>query len=351
MIYYRRRRNWTGIAILLLLVVAVASPLVLRTLVQPAENKGTPPDAGPAARVAAQAAPTPGVRLPVLVTPTPALPTSTPTPTSSPTITPTPTPSGPIRTGNEAVPQLGSQAVILMDGDSSAILYQHNARERREPASVTKIMTAIIAIERGNLKDRVKANYDPAPLNAQESSMMWINPGETVTLEDLLYGLMLPSGNDAALLIANHIAGSEEAFVKLMNQKAQDLGLRDTHFANPHGLHAEGHYTTAYDLALLCRYAMRNPTFREIVATNAWDVRADDRTWTVFNLNKMIRMYPDADGIKIGYNDQAGRTIAASVNHNGHRVYAVLLGSWDLWADTPALYDWAFRNWTWTIEE
>jgi len=340
----RRRRNWTGPVIIVLIAIAVLSPLALRALGQSgiptAENAPAQPN-----QIALAAAPTRGtVLFPPTATPT-AL--STATPTHTPTVTPTPTPLGPTKTGDAAVPSLGSQAVVMMDADSGAILYQYNPHTRREPASVTKIMTAIIAIERGNLKQRIKADYDPTPLTEQDSSMMWINPGETVTLEDLLYGLLLPSGNDAAVLIAKDIAGSEEAFVALMNQKAQELGMHDTHYINPHGLHANGHYTTAYDLAILARYAMRNPTFREIVKAKSWDVHADDRTWTVYNLNKLLFEYPDADGIKIGYNDQAGKTIVGSVDHGGHDVFVVLLGSWDLWADSEALYDWAFANYTW----
>jgi len=347
---FRRRRSaqrWIVPLLAIVIGAAMLLALVRRGSIPPGNATGNEGGDNTPAHSVAQQGVTPSIRLPLLSTPTPEPPKSTPTVTPTSTITPTPTPSGPLRTGDEPVPQLGSQAVVLMDADSGAILYQYNAHDRREPASVTKIMTAIIAIERGDVHAVVKADYDPTPLTDQDSSMMWIDPGETVTLEDLLYGLMLPSGNDAAVLIAKHIAGSERAFVNLMNQKAQGLGMRDTHFENPHGLHAENHYTSAYDLAVLARYAMRNPTFRQIVAAGAWDVHADDRTWTVYNLNRLIRIYPDADGIKIGYNDQAGKTIVASVDHNGHHVYAVLLGSWNLWADTPALYDWAFRNYSW----
>jgi serine-type D-Ala-D-Ala carboxypeptidase (penicillin-binding protein 5/6) len=238
-----------------------------------------------------------------------------------------------------------------MDATSGQVIYEIDSHARRSPASVTKIMTANIAIERGKLNDWVTVNYDPEPLNAEQSSMMWVNPGERIRLEDLVYGLMLPSGNDAAEAIANYIAGSDEAFVKLMNDKAQELGMKDTHYANPHGLDQEGHYTSAYDLALLARYAMQNPNFRQFAAAKIWTVRSLDRTWDVYNLNKLLFIYPDADGIKIGYTDSAGKTIVASVNHEGHRVIAVLLGSWNLWADTPALYDWAFANYTWPVSD
>lgn len=249
------------------------------------------------------------------------------------------------------MPQLGSQAIVLMDATSGEVIYELNSHARRAPASVTKIMTALIAIERGNLNDWVTVEYDPEPLVNEQSSMMWVNPGERVRLEDLVYGLMLPSGNDAAEAIANYIAGSEDGFVKLMNEKAQELGMSDTHYANPHGLDQEDHYTSAYDLAVLARYAMRNAAFREIASAKIWTVHGIERTWDVYNLNKLLFIYPDADGIKIGYTDNAGKTIVASVNHQGHRVYAVLMGSWNLWADTPALYDWAFGNYTWPVSE
>jgi D-alanyl-D-alanine carboxypeptidase len=176
---------------------------------------------------------------------------------------------------------------------------------------------------------------------------MGIKPGETYTLEDLLYGLMLPSGNDAALAIANDIGGSMAGFVSMMNAQASDLGLVDSHFINPHGLDAPGHYSSAFDLAIAARYGMTNyGEFRKLAAARSWAVQGT-RTFTVYNLNRFLRSYTGADGVKIGYTDNAGKTIVASASRNGHRVYVVLLHCHDIVADSTPLFDWVFGNFTW----
>jgi D-alanyl-D-alanine carboxypeptidase len=145
---------------------------------------------------------------------------------------------------------------VVIDEDSGQVLYERGSSQRTAPASITKIMTALVAIERGKPEDRFKVEFDSTEL--VDSTLMGIHPGDEVTLEDLLYGLMLPSGNDAALAIANHIAGSKQAFVQMMIDKARDLGLQNTHFQNPHGLDEAGHYTSAYDITMTARYAMQH---------------------------------------------------------------------------------------------
>ncbi len=171
-------------------------------------------------------------------------------------------------------------AAVLMDSVTGKVLYEKNAYTQMGMASTTKIMTAILAIEKGNLQDVVTVSSNAAGL---EGTSMYLALGEKVKLEDLLYGLMLPSGNDAAVAIAEHISGSVEAFAEQMNEKAKEIGANQTHFTNPHGLYDPQHYTTAYDLALISRYAMQNPVFEEIVATGTKAV-----TWEGHDEKKVV---------------------------------------------------------------
>lgn len=240
--------------------------------------------------------------------------------------------------------QVSAQAAVLLDAESGRVLYEKNGHEPLRIASITKIMTAIVAIELGNLDDVVTVSPNASGV---EGSSIYLLPGEKIRLEDLLYGLMLRSGNDAAVAIAEHIGGSVEGFVFLMNQKARELGMDHTVFSNPHGLDThEEHYSTAYDMALLGAYAMKNETFVEIVATkrktvpmpgNAWD-----RVW--YNKNRLLTMYPYADGIKTGYTKRAGRTLVSSSNKDGHRLIAVTLNAPNDWQDHIALYEYGYSR-------
>lgn len=241
-------------------------------------------------------------------------------------------------------PLVNAGQIVLVDEGSGEVLYGFNEHERTPIASITKIATAIVALERGKLADIVEIEYDPTEL--YDSTAMGCNPGEWYTLEDLLYGLMLPSGNDAALAIANHIAGSEQAFVRMMNDKARELGLQDTHFSNPHGLDEPDHYSSAYDMAALARYAMKNQTFRQLAKARIWDVRGS-KSFRIFNLNRLLWEYEEADGVKIGFTETAGRTTVASATHAGHRVYVVLMHAGDIVDDVVPLFDYAFDNYRW----
>lgn len=177
--------------------------------------------------------------------------------------------------------------------------------------------------------------------------MMGIKPGETYTLEDLLYGLLLPSGGDAADAIANAIGGNQAHFVAMMNAEAAGLGLHDSHFVNPHGLTAPDHYSSAYDMAMAARYGMQTyPAFRTIVDTRTWTVHGT-RSFQIYNLNKFLWSYPGADGVKIGYTGHAGRTIVASATRNGHQVFVSLMNCGDFVGDTTPLFNWVFQNFTW----
>ncbi len=237
------------------------------------------------------------------------------------------------------LPNLSAAAALLADSDTGQALLALNPDEPRAMASTTKIMTALLALERSNLADRVVVS--PSALIGEAS--MGLQAGEVLTVEDLLWGLLLNSGNDAAMALAEHIGGSEAGFVALMNQRAAELGLRNTHFANPHGLDAPDHYSSAHDLWRLAEAAMAHAKFREIVATQAATV-AGHPLWTQ---NQLLGAYPDADGIKTGTTDRAGQALVASVTRGGHRVIATILGSQDRYADARALFDAYFDRFGW----
>ena len=241
-------------------------------------------------------------------------------------------------------PAITAQAAVVLDGTTGRVLYDMGAHQRRAPASTTKIMTALLAIEHGGLDDTVVSDVDATTMIG--SSVMGLRPGVPITVRDLLYGLMLPSGNDAAVVLAEHDGGSVAAFVDEMNRKAQELGLQDTHFANPHGLDSPDHYSSAYDLARLARVAMANPTFAQIVGTQWWHL-APPSDYDLHNGNSMLQTYPGADGVKIGWTEAAGWTLVASATRDGHRLFAVVLNSTDRDADASALLDWAFGSYRW----
>lgn len=289
----------------------------------------------PAAPLAAVATATP---LPP--SPTPVPPTATPLPP-----TPTPTPAAPKKTGSALAPAVTAASIAVVDGASGAVIYSKAPHEQLAPASLTKIFTALVALRSGTLSDLITVKYDPAEL--PDSTMMGAKPGEQYTLENLLYGLLLPSGGDAAIAIANAIGGTESQFIDMMNAEAARLGLTDSHFVNPHGLDAAHHYSSAYDMAMGGRYGMLTyPAFRTIVGTKAWDVHGT-RSFEIYNLNPVLGNYAGADGVKIGYTDDAGRTIVASATHNNHLVLVSLMRCGTYLGDTAPLFKWVFDNFTW----
>lgn len=237
-------------------------------------------------------------------------------------------------------PDLSAAAALLADETTGQVLLEKNAHERRAVASTTKIMTALVTLERARLDEEVVVSPAAAYTGG---NVVGLVPGERLTVWSLLHGLLLNSGNDAATALAEHVAGSVAAFAELMNAKAQALGMADTHFVNPHGLDAEGHYSTAYDLWLLTREAMRNPTFREIVAKATWT----EGTRTYVNLNPLLLRYPGADGVKTGTSDWAGECLVASATRRGHRLVAVVLHSQDRYGDAAALLDYGFAAYDW----
>ena len=232
----------------------------------------------------------------------------------------------------EAV-QLSAASAILMDADSGEVLYEKDAARRMRIASTTKIMTALVVLEHARLTDTITVTGD----HMVEGSSMYLKPGEVVTVEELLYGLMLCSGNDAALA---DCCGGLETFVAAMNDKAAALGMTDTSFANPNGLDDENHYSTARDMAVLAAYAAQDPTFRRICSTRTATVGG--RTMT--NHNKLLSQVEGCIGMKTGYTRAAGRTLVSCAEREGRRLVAVTLCDGNDWADHKALYEMGFAE-------
>jgi len=236
---------------------------------------------------------------------------------------------------------VNAKAFVLMDPISGRFLLEKNSEEKRAMASTTKIMTAIIALEKGGLKSQIKVSPKAASIGG---SSFYLKSGEALSLESMLYGLLLPSGNDAAVAIAEHIGGTEEKFVKMMNQKALKLGALNTHFTNPHGLDDPEHYTTAKDLALIAKYAWNNNKFREIVQTKTKEIKDGDYTRQIFSTNRLLWQFHGADGIKTGYTGNAGKCLVATAYKNGFRLISVVLGSHNHFEDSQKLLNYGFNN-------
>jgi len=236
-----------------------------------------------------------------------------------------------------------AKASALIDVASGRLLFSDNGDERLRIASLTKIMTAIVAIEHGNLKDTVKTGLRAA---GKEGSSIYLQAGEEMSLINMLFGLMLRSGNDAATAIAEHVGGSEEGFVHLMNEKAAFIGLTNTQFKNPHGLDEEGHYSSANDLAKLTAYALKNKVFAEIVSTRVKKVPNPHEKWDYSwpNKNKMLAKYEGADGVKTGYTKKALRCLVSSATRKGQQLAAVTINDSDDWRDHMSMLDWGFAN-------
>lgn len=235
-------------------------------------------------------------------------------------------------------PGVSASSAILMDAQSGRILYEKDAYTRRSIASTTKLLTALVAVESTpDLSRVVTITAD----HWAEGTSMYLKPGEEVTLEDLLYGLLLQSGNDAALAIATGCAGDVETFVEWMNQWAADLGMENSHFANPNGLDDEDHYSTAYDMALLARAVLENKTLSGIVATRS----ATKAGRSLSNHNKLLWQYEGCNGMKTGYTTEAGRTLVSSATRNGQTLICVTLNAPNDWADHRALLDYGFEEW------
>jgi D-alanyl-D-alanine carboxypeptidase (penicillin-binding protein 5/6) len=236
-----------------------------------------------------------------------------------------------------------ASAAILMDYTTGEILYQKNAYERRAPASTTKIITAIVAIEHGNPNQEIIASIKASKA---DGSSIWLAAGECHSLKDLLYGILLSSGNDAAVAVAESLAGSERKFAFWMTAKAKELGAKDSNFVNSNGLPEKEHYTTAYDLALITRYSLHNSLFDEIVKTKKKIIDWPGHKWdrVMYNHNKLLWRYEYADGVKTGYTREAGHCLVSSATKDNHRLIAVVLNSKDVYMDSKQLFDYGFNH-------
>lgn len=260
-----------------------------------------------------------------------------------------------------------SPACLLMEASTGKVIYEKNAHTRMYPASTTKIMTAILVLENGNLADTVTVSENAVLSIPNGYSTAQLQIGEQLTVEQLLYALMLPSANDAAVALAEYIAGSVDSFAAMMNTKAVEIGCTDTHFVNPNGVHDENHYSTAYDLALMGQYAMQNTTFRSIVSTTQFSLPITNKYPTadrIYHNNNLLLSssllsnghsyyYPYCTGIKTGYTDSAKSCIVASAKKDNMELIAVVLGGETLenglsgrFLDCQTLFDYGFNNYS-----
>lgn len=229
-----------------------------------------------------------------------------------------------------------ASSAILMEAASGRVLYEQNADEPRLIASITKLMTALVALDSGRgLEETVTIQEEDT---RTEGSALYLKPGEQLTLETLLYGLLLHSGNDAALAVARFCGGSVERFVEKMNAKANALGMTNSHFANPSGLNDEEHYSSARDMALLARACLNQEMLARIVSTRT--ITLEGRTFT--NHNKLLWRYDGCVGLKTGYTERAGRTLVSAAERDGMTLVAVTLNDPKDWSDHAALFDYGF---------
>ena len=241
--------------------------------------------------------------------------------------------------------KISAGQAILINGNTGDILYEKSAEEKAYPASTTKIMTALIVLETLDEYDSPINQMVTVPATAEgvEGSSIYLKRNERISIEDLLYGLMLVSGNDAAVALAEIVGGSQEKFVEMMNDKAEELGCHNTHFANPNGLFDENHYTTAKDMSVIAKAAMANPKFRDIVGAQSWDATSRQNDYVHFaNKNKTVHQYEGGNGVKIGYTKTSGRTLVASAERGGESMICVVMSAPDWFNDAYKLMDYGF---------
>jgi len=240
-------------------------------------------------------------------------------------------------------PNSKAKSAIVIEAATGKVLYSKNAEELRYPASTTKMMSLIVALEDGNLDDIITVSSNAA---STEGSSLALTPGENIKMIDLLYGIMLISGNDATVALAEHISGSVEKFSQRMTEKAHSIGADDTHFTNSSGLPDPNHYTTAHDLARIAAYGYKNPLFTEIISTKhkiiPWAGKEYNRE--LFNENRMLWLYEGGNGVKTGYTDAAGRCLVSGAKRSDMQLVAVVLDSDTMWDDSIALLDYGFTQ-------
>ena len=240
-------------------------------------------------------------------------------------------------------PNISAKSAIVIEASTGMILYEKSAETIRYPASTTKIMTLITALEHGNIDDVLSVSANAANT---EGSSIYLEVGEKLKMLDMLYGVMLHSGNDATVAVAEHISGSAEKFAQLMTKKAHSIGAVRTHFTNPNGLPDPKHYSTARDLAIITAYGYKNPLFRKIVGTQhktiPWNNKGYDRD--LYNENKLLWTYNGANGFKTGYTDDAGLCLVSGAARNNVHLIAVVLDADQMWVDSRALLDFGFSK-------
>lgn len=238
---------------------------------------------------------------------------------------------------------ISAASYCVIDSVTGRVLYENNAYTKRGMASTTKIMTALVALEKGKPDDVATVSNKAS---RTEGSSLYLKAGEKMTISDLVYGLMLNSGNDAAVVLAEHIGGDTDAFAEMMNAMAREIGANATHFKNPNGLHDDDHYTTAYDLALITRRAMQNETFRKIASTKKYTVETVDTKRKIFlsNHNKLLSQLGGCDGVKTGFTKDTGRCLVSSVTRDGWQAICVTLNAGDDWNDHTGLMNKVFSE-------
>ncbi len=242
---------------------------------------------------------------------------------------------------------IGARSAVVINGETGEILYAVNENERLPMASTTKIMTAYTVAKNVPLDKTVKVTFDAVNVEGTKAGLM---PGDTVTYRDLIICMLLPSGNDAANVAAVSVSGSKEKFSRLMNKTAKKAGLKNSCFVTPSGLDANGHYTTAYDLALLTKKALENEDIRTVVAMKSAEItvkgQEKERTLKLYNHNKLLRMYDDVIGVKTGYTKSSGRCLVSAGKKDGKYVIAVTLNDKNDWNDHRALLDLGYEKFT-----
>ena len=241
-------------------------------------------------------------------------------------------------------PIIEAKGAVLIDAENGNVIYEKDANKKLYPASTTKIMTALVALE---IMEEIDAGLTsevtvPKEASGVEGSSIYLKTGERVTVEELLYGTMLQSGNDAATALAVTMGGDMESFIKRMNAKAKEIGCKNTHYVNPTGLFDENHYTTAKDMAFIAKEAMKNRIFRQIVGAKKWTGEEYGRTFV--NKNKTINEYEGATGVKIGYTKKSGRALVASAQRDGKELIAVVLDDSNWFKDAYAMLDYGFQR-------
>jgi len=243
--------------------------------------------------------------------------------------------------------ETSAKAACILEMQTGRVLFEYNMHARLPMASTTKVMTALLAIELGNPEDKVVCSENAFGVSG---TSIYLQAGEALTLEEMLLGLMLSSGNDAAVAIAEHIGGTVEGFADMMNARAREIGAMNTHFVNPHGLPEDHHYTTAYDLALITREAMKNDAFRRLVSTQRASIPWEGRGYSrqLSNKNRLLADYPGATGVKTGFTSKAGRCLAFGASRDGLELVGAVLSCSDWFDEAARLMDGCYETYSMT---